>query len=118
MALPFSLVYSYRMSYEGAPKSENEPTPEHILSREEVLSQLRSRCENFEVERELVDAEGVYLLEVLSTDKTKRYVYQRKGTFTGKIESAGTTIRSEDMDDGYSRTLADYDPITGEWIDQ
>ena len=105
------------MSHE-VPTMENEPNPERILSREEVLSQLRSRCEKFEVERELADAEGVYLLEVMSEDKTKRFVYQRKGTFGGKIESAGTTVRSEDMDDGYSRTVADYDPATGEWIDQ
>ena len=106
------------MSYEGIPKADNEPTPERILSREEVLSQLHSRCEKFELERELADAEGVYLLEVTSEDKTKRYAYQRKGTFVGKIESAGTTIRSEDMDDGYSRTIADYDPTTGEWKDR
>jgi hypothetical protein len=106
------------MPYEGVPKAESETNPEHILSREEVLSQLRSRCEKFEVERELADAEGVYLLEVMSEDKTKRFVYQRKGTFGGKIESAGTTVRSEDMDDGYSRTIADYDPAMGEWKDQ
>jgi hypothetical protein len=106
------------MSYEDQKMNANETGPERILSREEVLSQLRSRCENFEIERERADAEGVYLLEVMSVDKTKRYVYQRKGIFGGKIESAGTTVRSEDVDDGYSRTIADYDPVTGEWIDQ
>jgi hypothetical protein len=106
------------MSYEDQKMDVSETGPERILSREEVLSQLRSRCEDFEVERELADAEGVYLLEVMSADKTKRYVYQRKGVFAGKIESAGTIVRSEDLDDGYSRTLADYDLTTGEWIDQ
>ena len=99
-------------------ESDKEPNLERILSREEVLSELHNRCEKFEVERELADAEGVYLLEVISEDKAKRYTYQRKGMFAGKIESAGTTLRSEDLDDGYSRTLADYDPITGEWTDQ
>lgn len=113
--------YDYRMSYEQVPKIESESNPERILPREEVLRQLRSRCEDFAIERELADAEGVYLLEVISSDNTKRYVYQRKGSFPGKvqkIESTGTTIRSEDMEDGYSRTIADYDETTGEWIDQ
>ena len=104
----------YRMPFE----SDKESKLEHIHSREEILSILLSFCEKFEPERELADAEGVYLMEVVSEDKTKRFVYQRKGTFGGKIESAGTTIRSEDLDDGYSRTLADYDPNTGEWTDQ
>ncbi len=97
---------------------ENEPNPERILSREEVLSELRSRCEGLEMGRELADADGIYLLEMMSPDKARRYIYQRKGLFAGKIGSAGTTLRSEDMDDGYSRTIADYDPATGEWIDQ
>jgi hypothetical protein len=106
------------MPYENISRVENEPNPERVLSREEVLSQLRSRCEGLKIERELADENGVYLLEMISPDNAKRYVYQRKGLFIGKIESAGTTIRSEDLDDGFSRTIADYDPMTGEWIDQ
>lgn len=107
------------MPYKEGP---HETGPERILSREEVLSQLRSRCENFEIERELGDADDIYLLEVKDSDNSKRYAYQRKGSFmigaSQKIESLGTTIRSEDLDDGYSRTIADYDPKTNEWIDQ
>lgn len=95
-----------------------ETSPERILSREEVLSQLRSRCEQFEVERELSDAEGVYLLEVLSSDGTKRFAYQRKGLFANQIGSEKTTIRVDWTDDSYSTTLADFDPVTGAWIDQ
>jgi len=106
------------MSNEVIPNVENESNPEKILSREEVMAQLKSRCEGMEVERELSDADGVYLLEMMSSNEGRRYVYQRKGTFAGKIESGSTTIRSEDLDDGYSRTIADYDPETGEWIDQ
>ena len=106
------------MPFEESPRAQSEPNPEKALSREEVFAQLRSRCEGLEIERELSDAEGIYLLEMMSPDKAKRYVYQRKGIFSGKIESRSTTIRSEDLDDGYSRTIADYDPITGEWVDQ
>lgn len=95
-----------------------EAGPERILSREEILSQLQGRCEKFDVERELSDADGIYLLEVMTKDGTKRYTYQRKGAFDGKIESAGTTVRLEWMDDGFSKTLADFDPATGEWVEQ
>lgn len=109
------MFYNYEMS-DKFPTSETGP--ERILSREEVLSQLRSRCEKFEVERELEDARGIYLLEVLSADGSKRFAYQRKGSFQGKIESAGTTIRVEWLDDGYAKTLADYDSATGEWVEQ
>ena len=107
------------MSHEEMPEmNASERGPERILSREEVLSQLRSRCERFEIERELTDADGVYFLEVKNSDNTKRYTYQRKGIFSERIGSAGTIILSEDMDDGYSRIIADYDPETGEWKDQ
>jgi hypothetical protein len=98
-----------------------ETSPERILTREEILSQIRSRCEHFEPERELRDEEGIYLLEVIASDNSKRYTYQRQRIIPGQpqgVESAGTTIRSEDLDDGYSRTLADYDPRTNTWIDQ
>ena len=111
------------MSSEEGPKiNPSETGPERILSQEEVLAQLRSRCESFEIERELEDADGVYLLEVKSSDGSRRYAYQRKGSFmvggSQKIESLGTTIRSEDLDDGYAQTIADYNPNTNEWVDQ
>ncbi|MGC9610849.1 MAG: hypothetical protein ABSE68_01355 [Minisyncoccia bacterium] len=100
---------------------ENKEKKERILSREEILSQLGSRCEILKIERELADAEGIYLLEIINKENTKRYVYQRKGSFmgsSGKIESSGTTIRSEDLDDDFSKTIADYDSETNEWMDQ
>jgi hypothetical protein len=115
------------MSYKEIPNAENESNPERALSREQIMEELLVRImsshEKFQikVERELSNAEGIYLLEVLSPDTGRRYVYQRKGSFEGsgqKIESSGTTIRSEDLDDGYSRTIADYDPIAGRWINQ
>ncbi|MDO8516479.1 MAG: hypothetical protein Q7S28_04460 [bacterium] len=102
-------------------KVEGELNPERVLSREEVLSQIRSRCEGFEIERELEDADGIYLLEVKSSDNTKRYIYQRKGSFSvgsKKIDSFATTIIAEDLDDGYARTIADYNSETNEWVDQ
>lgn len=110
------------MSYEEGPKVNlSELGPERILSREEVLSQIRSRCEEFEIERELEDADGVYYLEVKAKDNSKRYIYQRRGSFpvdSKKIDSLKTTIISEDLDDGYARTIADYDSKTNKWIDQ
>ena len=101
--------------------NSRETGPERILGREEIIRMVLNWCEKFRIERELADEEGIYLLEVIASDNTKRYTYQRKGSFSGrggKIESAGTTIRSEDLDDGYSRTLADYDPIADAWIAQ
>jgi hypothetical protein len=99
----------------------SEAGPEHILPREKILLELRNRCENFQVERELSDEDGIYFLEVMSADNAMRYSYQRKGSFPGgshRIESTGTTIRSEDVNSGWSETLADYDEKTGEWVNQ
>lgn len=111
--------YSGHMSHGGDPQI-GETGPERILSREEVLSQLQSRCESFTIEQELGNDDGVYFLEVLSSDNTRRYTYQRKGSFSKDslvVESAGTIIYSEDLDDGRSRVIADYDLITESWID-
>lgn len=102
-------------------KGSEEGDKERISSREEILSQLGSRCEILKIERELSDEEGIYLLEVINKENTKRYTYQRMRLLPGQprgIESSGTTIRSEDLDDGYSRTIADYDSETNEWTDQ
>ncbi len=103
-------------------RAESEPNPERALSREEILSELHRRCENFTPERELADSDGIYLLEVVSSDGAKRYTYQRARLLPAlpghDVESTTTAIRSEDSDDGYSRTLADYDPKRGIWIDQ
>ena len=99
----------------------SEMGPERIPSKEEVLSQIRSRCESFEIESELSDANGVYYLEAKASDNSKRYIYQREGTFQGnsKPNSAlKTTLILEDLDDSYSRCIADYDSETGEWIEQ
>ncbi len=109
------------MTYEDPTASQAESSPERIPSREEVISKLHSYCESFEIDLELADAEGVYLLRVRAADNSKLFTYQRKGTFQAEskeIGSAGTTIRSEDLDDGYARTLADYNPATNEWVEQ
>jgi hypothetical protein len=115
------------MAYEEFPKTEHEPNPERVFSREEILEEIllqvlkRHEKFQFKIERELRNAEGIYLLEALDPKAGKRYTYQRKGSFEGrgqKIESSETTIRSEDLDDGYSRTLAGYDPTTDRWKEQ
>ena len=103
------------------PPMTSERGPERILSREEILAKIKSYCEQFTVERELADEAGVYLLEVVAADNSKRYAYQRKRLLPGQpkgVESASTTIWSEDLDDGYSRTLADFDAEKNEWIEQ
>jgi len=100
---------------------ENESEKERTLSREEILSQLGSRCEILKIERELEDADGIYLLEVINKENTKRYTYQRERLLPGQprgIESSGTTVRSEDLDGSYSDTIADYNPELDKWIDQ
>ncbi len=107
------------MPHEESPK--NERGPERILSREEILSQIRSRCEGFEIEQELEDADGIYFMEAKATDNSKRYTYQRKGSFpvgSQRSDSRNTILSSEDLDDGYSRIVVDYDPERNEWIDQ
>ncbi len=111
------------MSHENIHEREVESNPERSLSRDEILAELSlsHSIEKLNIERELSDVDGVYLLEVLYPEQGKRVVYQRKGSFEGKgskIESSRTTIRVEDLDDGYSRTIADYDPIKGEWVNQ
>ncbi|TSA44513.1 hypothetical protein D4R51_03725 [bacterium] len=101
--------------------SESEGKKERIFSREEILSQLGSRCEILKIERELEDEKGIYLLEVINKENTKRFIYQRERLLPGQprgIESSGTTIRSEDLDDGFSKTIADYNPELDKWIDQ
>lgn len=111
--------YGYGMTEQIGAHRENGP--ERVLSREEVLSKILSYCEHFAIERELVDEAGIYLLEVIAEDKSRRYSYQRKRILPGQptdIESAGTTIRSEDLDDGYSRTHADFDAAKNQWIEQ
>ncbi len=99
----------------------NETGPERILSREEILSEIRSWCENFEIERELADTEGIYLLEGIDSENSKRYIYQRKGSFpvgVKKIDALKTTIIEEYLDDSYASTVADYDPETNRWVHQ
>lgn len=101
--------------------SRGEGGPERILSRDEIIAEISKHCESFEPERELSDEQGIYLLEVKATDGSRRYTYQRKRLLPDApqgIESSGTTLRSEDLDDGYSRTIADFNPNTGEWVGQ
>ena len=51
---------------------ESEGKKERVLSREEILSQLGNRCEISKIEQELADEEGIYLLEVINKENTKR----------------------------------------------
>ena len=109
------------MSQEEAPRMENEPNPERALTRFEILGKLSRHCEKFKVEREIEDAEGIYLLEVVDEFHRTRYIYQRKGSFPGRgheIKSVTTTILEEDIESGYSKVVSDYDAASGWWIDQ
>ncbi|MDP1689019.1 MAG: hypothetical protein Q8L47_02725 [bacterium] len=106
------------MSHEGI---ENEANPEKILSREEILLELRNRCENFDVIAEREDKDGIYFLKIKTSNKKIFFVYQRERSLAGEpqgMESARTTIRMEWADDSYAKTLADYNPFADKWVDQ
>ncbi len=102
------------------PKQEGKET-EHVLSREEVLEAITQHVEGYTIERELSDAEGVYLLEARvvgeKPGEVTEYRYQRKGEF-GRNQSLQTAIHvayyEDDMPVG-GTTIANYNETTGEW---
>jgi len=94
---------------------------ERPLTREEVLTALSRHAETFTVQRELSDANGIYLLEVTlpgeKPGEVSEYRYQRKGVF-GPNQTTTTHIAvayyEGEMPVG-GKTLANYDEKTGLW---
>ena len=107
---------------EGLPPIEQGN--ERIPTREDILAQIRTRCEGAAVIRELSDTEGVYLLETRKQGEkpgeSTEYTYQRKGVFPNKIESAATVLQVFYCADDVplsGEIIAEYDTATGEWIE-
>ncbi len=86
------------------------------------MQALGKHVEHFSVQRELSDADGVYLLEVTipgeKEGEVAEYTYQRKGSF-GANQSTTTTISVAHYDaTGMpvgGKTLANFDEKTGLW---
>ncbi|HEY4498861.1 MAG TPA: hypothetical protein VJH94_02235 [Candidatus Paceibacterota bacterium] len=109
---------------EGPPKTtpkQESKEAAHILTREEVLEAIGQHIEGYAIERELSDAEGVYLLEARvageKPGEVTEYRYQRKGEF-GRNQSAQTAIHVAYYEDDVpvgGTTVANYNEKTGIW---
>jgi len=105
---------------EGLPSIEqgNERFP----TREDILAQIRSRCEGVEIHQELSDADGLYFLETRKQgekpNEFTEYTYVRKGNFPNGLRTADTAIVvCHCVDDvaQFADVVAKYDSETGEW---
>ena len=118
-------IYSYYT--ETMSESFSSPYPDEVehtekpLTKEEVIAALDRHVQNYTVQRELSDAEGVYIFEVIipgeKEGEVTEYTYQRKGVF-GTNQSSTTTVSVAYYEDGMpvgGKTLANYDEKTGLW---
>lgn len=94
--------YTFPMS-ESMPKSI-ETGPERILTKPEVMEGISIFVENGRIERELSDARGLYLLEVViegtEPGETIEYGYLRKGESPGHKGALETAIHRTYYSDG------------------
>ncbi len=103
----------------------NESMLEKIPSRENILVEIRKRCEGATVVRELSDHDGIYLLEAREQgDKPGEftdYIYQRRGSFPNKNAATTTVLErvffENDIPCG-GDVLAEHDDATGEWVNK
>jgi hypothetical protein len=93
-----------------------------ILTREAILEAVAQHIERYEIERELSDAEGIYLLEARAAGEKAgefvEYRYQRKGIF-GRNQAAQTTLQVAYYQGGVpigGKTVADYDEQSKTWV--
>ncbi len=113
------------MSIEPPPNMESaeENNLEYIPTKDQILAEIFKYCENptGKSQRELSDAEGIYLLETWGPSKEGKrvlYVFQRRGTF-GPNASQMTRIYSVDFegDDVVGGDdIAEYYPQTKNWV--
>ena len=102
-----------------------ERDAECILTREDILGEIRRRSERAEVIREPADDDGIYLLEASeegeSAGESTHYIYKRKGIFPDKNEAVRTVLEKvyfiNDVACG-GCTLANYDNAMGEWVEK
>ncbi|MDO8302487.1 MAG: hypothetical protein Q7T18_04510 [Sedimentisphaerales bacterium] len=108
---------------EDMPKIEQGK--EHIPTGEQVMEQIKRRCEKAEFVRELKDDKGnIYLFEAQELGEKSGeftlYAYQRAGTF-GKNSAAATVIEKvyfeNDMPVG-GDIVAEHNDATGEWVEK
>ena len=97
---------------------------ERIFTGEEIMEQIKKRCEKAEFLRELKDGDGIYLFEAKEPGEKSGeytiYLYKRKGTF-GKNSAAKTVIEKLYFENDFpcgGDTIADYDEATGEWVEK
>ncbi len=99
-----------------------ENNMERIPGRDEILKVIGSYSEEFTVERELSDNQGIYLLEVKvklpETGEVVEYGYMRKGIFPNHNESLETAVHIVFYEGGMpvgGHTLTVLNTETGEW---
>jgi len=101
-----------------------EKVPEHIPTKEEVLSVILKHAENPVFVRELSDEQGPYLFEFKVEGKkpgeVTEFTYTRKGTFPNQNAAAETVINvvyyEDEMPVG-GNSVANYNNATGEWME-
>src|SRR6187551_1872950 len=104
-------------------KSTMEYGPRPILTKEEVLSEMKRHDENAQFSREKSDVSGqLYFIEFTAEGKepgeTIEYIYLRKGAYPDGNQSGETAIQAFYYSDGMPTNLekiAVYDEATGEW---
>lgn len=103
-------------------KNSFESGPERIPSSEEVMGVINGLAENARFVRELLDEQGLYLLEAKIEGDTPgevtQYEYMRKGQFPDNNASAETVIHIVYYQDGVpcgGHDVASYNSDTGTW---
>jgi len=108
---------------ETAPVVEKEKAAESAPSREHILAQMGTYCENpdTKIGREMSDESGLYFMEIEDKDASGDlviYEYKRAGTFANQNQGIMTTIQAVyfkgDMPVG-GDSLANYNPETGKF---
>jgi hypothetical protein len=101
-----------------------EKGPERILSTAEVMEVIKRFAENAEIQRELSDEHGVYLIEATvpgdAEGEVIEYGYMRKGQF-GRNQASETALHKVIYDNGMpigGDKVSVFNPETGEWIDE
>lgn len=100
------------------PKQESKES-ERVLSREEVLEAIGQHVEDYAIERELSDEEGVYLLEARvageKPGEVTEYRYHREGASGRSLQTViYVTYYENDIPVG-GTTVANYNKKTGVW---
>ena len=98
---------------------------ERIPTKEEILEIIGRHSENYIVERELSDEQGIYLLEVSvqdpKTGNRTEYCYVRKGRYAGNCEASETEIHAIFYDGDTPKSgvkISTFITESGQWKDE